>query len=48
LYIDFGIKKERQDCKIGTVCVVLVGWVGGLKEMKVKEYGWWAVYIYMK
>jgi hypothetical protein len=30
------------------VCVgVLVGGEGGMKEIKVREYGWWTSYTYM-
>jgi hypothetical protein len=39
--IDFGIKNERQDCKMGTVCVCRdTGGRGrGMKKIKVREYG---------
>jgi hypothetical protein len=33
LNIDFGIKNERQGCKIGTECG------GGVEEMNLREYG---------
>jgi hypothetical protein len=54
LNTDLNINDERQDCKIGTVCVcvcvcvVLVGGGGGMKEVKVREYGGWTLYTYTK
>jgi hypothetical protein len=42
LNIHLDINNERQDCKTGMVygCVgVLVGGEGGMKEIKVREYG---------
>jgi hypothetical protein len=44
LKIDFGIKNERQNCKISPVCVCVCVWVpvGGKSvngEMKVRECG---------
>jgi hypothetical protein len=44
LNIVFGINNERQDCKI-VQCVKGGEW---MKEMKVREYGWWALYTYAK
>jgi hypothetical protein len=46
LNIDFGTNKERQDCKISTVWVVLKGGGEGMEERR--EYGWWVSYSYMK
>jgi hypothetical protein len=50
LNIDFGINNERQDYRTvkwgeygGSTCERR----GGMKEMKVREYGRWASYSYM-
>jgi hypothetical protein len=49
LNIDFGIKNENQDCKIGIVGgAVLKGGGGEMEEMKVRDYDWLASYAYTK
>jgi hypothetical protein len=41
--------KDKTDCKIGTVLVGgTSGGGGGLKEIKVRIYGRWTSYTYMK
>jgi hypothetical protein len=43
------INNERQDYKIGTVGGGYL-WEGGgwMKEIKVKDHGWWTAYTCMK
>jgi hypothetical protein len=49
LNIDFGINNERQDCKIGTVCVwVLVCRRRGNGGDEGEGIWLWASYAYMK
>jgi hypothetical protein len=47
LKVNFGINNERQDCKIGTLCVgVLVGW-GRVNVVDDKEGIWLMGFIYL-
>jgi hypothetical protein len=49
LNINLNINNENQDCKIGTVQGgIVVGGGGGMKEIKVRLYGIWTSYNYMK
>jgi hypothetical protein len=46
LNTDFGVNNERQDCKIGTVCGVLVR--GGIVSRGDEGEGrWWMGFIYI-
>jgi hypothetical protein len=46
LNIDFDINKERQHCKIGTVCRVTCG-MGRVNERDESEGIWWMDFIYL-
>jgi hypothetical protein len=47
--LDTKILHTRQACKVAIMCVgAFVGGVGGMKEIKVREYGGWTSYTYMK
>jgi hypothetical protein len=48
LNISLNINNEKQGCKIGSVEKVLVWGGGGMKEIKVRTYGWWTSYTYIK
>jgi hypothetical protein len=49
LNINLEINNKRQAYKIDTVCVgVFVVGGGWTKEIKVREYGWWTSYTYMR
>jgi hypothetical protein len=46
--IDLDVNTERQDHKIGTMCEGVTCGGQWTKEIKVREYGWWTSYTYMR